>query len=113
MRKHTVASGFSGIRNLEFFGLSPTGAVGHMRDAITIGRVHFIDMSTSRDCTTIKGSSPTVLNIPSTVNDIVKIAAGRECARAVAVFTKYWHILIKNQLPAPHTTPTNSGYNKQ
>ena len=63
MRKHTVASGFSGIRNLEFFGLSPTGAVGHMRDAITIGRVHFIDMSTSRDCTTIKGSSPTVLNI--------------------------------------------------
>jgi hypothetical protein len=34
-----------------------------MRDDITIGRVHFIDMSTSRYYTAIKGGSPTALNI--------------------------------------------------
>ena len=61
--KHTVASNFGGIRNLGFFGISPTGGVGNMLDAITIGLVPFVDMGTSRDRIAIEGSSPTSLNI--------------------------------------------------
>ena len=60
---HTVAADFGGIRNLGFYGITPTGSSGNMLDNITIGLVPFIDMGTSRDRSAIEGSSPTSLNI--------------------------------------------------
>ena len=60
---HTIPNNFGGIRNLGFYGITPTGSSGNMLDNITIGLVPVMDLGTSRDRTALEGASPTSLNI--------------------------------------------------
>jgi len=60
---HAITNAFGGIRNLGFYGITPTGGSGNMLDAITIDLVPIMDMGASRDQSGLEGTSPTTLKI--------------------------------------------------
>ncbi len=59
----TTPAGFDGIRNLGFFGITPTSSVGNVIDDITIGLRPIVDMGTSRDRSSNEMTNPTSLHI--------------------------------------------------
>ena len=60
---HQLPAGWSGVRNLGFYGISPTGGSGNHLDKITINLQPIIDMGTSRDRSSNEQVAPTSLNI--------------------------------------------------
>jgi hypothetical protein len=60
---HQLPSGWSGVKNLGFYGISPTGGTGNHLDKITINLQPVIDMGTSRDRSANEQATPTALNI--------------------------------------------------
>jgi hypothetical protein len=59
----TTPAGFDGIRNLGFFGITPTSSVGNVIDDITIGLQPIVDLGPSRDRTANEISTPAALRI--------------------------------------------------
>ncbi|MFZ9857653.1 MAG: RCC1 domain-containing protein [Roseiflexaceae bacterium] len=59
----TTPAGFDGIRNLGFFGITPTSSVGNVIDDITIGLQPIVDLGVSRDRGANEISTPTALRI--------------------------------------------------
>jgi hypothetical protein len=59
----TTPAGFDGIRNLGFFGITPTSSVGNVIDDITIGLKPIVDLGTSRDRSANENATPTALQI--------------------------------------------------
>jgi hypothetical protein len=60
---HQLPSGWSGVKNLGFYGISPTGGTGNHLDKITINLQPIIDMGTSRDRSANEQATPSALNI--------------------------------------------------
>jgi len=60
---HQLPAGWSGVKNLGFYGISPTGGSGNHLDKITINLQPIIDMGTSRDRSSSEQVAPTSLNI--------------------------------------------------
>ena len=60
---HQLPTGWSGVKNFGFYGISPTGGSGNHLDKITINLQPIIDMGTSRDRSAGEQSTPTALNI--------------------------------------------------
>lgn len=59
----TTPAGFDGIRNLGFFGITPTSSVGNVIDDITIGLKPIVDLGASRDRSANEITTPTALRI--------------------------------------------------
>ncbi|MFM2308305.1 MAG: Cellulosome-anchoring protein precursor [Chloroflexota bacterium] len=73
---HTVASDFGGVKNLGFYGITPTSAIGNLLDKISINLNPIIDMGGSVDSSAGEQSTPASIKIR--ING--RIAAGTKIA---------------------------------